>query len=274
MHTLVKRGTWLGCLLLITALVACSGTAEAETCNPGETVEDCAQRVCSCPNTCDFACLENTSCSTTCNETHLNQVGENDYECHCEETTCRIGGNVPCDDSSGGGDSGGGDSGGGDSGGGGLPSYEELLSGRVRQSSTAWDGDARRAVDGNQDGNYWAGSVTHTDINVRPEWHIYTYRTRYKSVTIYNRTDCCGERLAGASVWVHHDDGKGGYIWRRVATIGKNPGSKIHISFYGKLPNHNADALAITLPEGSKVPLSLAEVQLWGCGGPGHRCWE
>jgi hypothetical protein len=157
-----------------------------------------------------------------------------------------------------------------------------LLSGFVWQTSTVWGGEARRAVDGNPDGNYGAGSVTHTDINVRPEWHIETQRTLYKSVTIYNRTDCCGERLAGASVWVHHDDGKGGYIWRRVADISKRTvgsdwrgwGRPIHISFYGKLPNGYANALAITLPEGSKVPLSLAEVQLWGCGGPGHRCWE
>ena len=75
----------------------------------------------------------------------------------------------------------------------------------------------------------------------------------------------------------HWDEKSETYIWRRVATIGKqgkNPGREIHISFYGKLPNHYANALAITLPEGSKVPLSLAEVDLWGCGGPGHRCWE
>ena len=83
-------------------------------------------------------------------------------------------------------------------------------------------------MDGNPDGNYWASSVTHTDINVRPEWHIYTKRTLYKSVTIYNRTDCCGERLAGASVWVRHWDEKSGtYIWRRVADIPKTVGNAV-----------------------------------------------
>jgi hypothetical protein len=158
-----------------------------------------------------------------------------------------------------------------------------LLRGWVWQSSTAWGGEASRAVDGKWADDWpqsdWAsGSVTHTDINVHPGWHIYTNHEPYKSVTIYNRTDCCGERLGGASVWVHNWDAKSGtYIWRRVATLGKqgqNPGRKIHISFYGKLPNVYANALAIMLPEESKVPLSLAEVMLWGCGGPGHRCWE
>lgn len=157
---------------------------------------------------------------------------------------------------------------------GGPAGYGELLSRApytwVWQSSTAWDGDAYRAVDGNRDGDWASGSVTHTDIDVRPEWHIYTRETLYKSVTIYNRTDCCGERLGGASVWVRHLDKKSEtYKWRQVATIGKkgkNPGREIHISFYGKLPNYYANALAITLPVGSKVWLSLAEVELWGCG--------
>jgi hypothetical protein len=132
-------------------------------------------------------------------------------------------------------------------------------------------------VDGNPDGDWASGSVTHTDIDVRPEWHIYTGRDLYKSVRIYNRTDCCGERLGGASVWVRHWDTKSEtYKWRRVATIGKKgkkPGREIRISFWGKLPNHYANALAIMLPEGSKVLLSLAEVELWGCGY-GYSCVE
>jgi len=208
---------------------------------------------------CNKPCTYSDGVATTC--------GAASYDCRTD-----TGGGSG--DGEGGSDGGGGESTGGSAG------YGYLLSRNpytwVWQSSTAWGGDAKRAVDGNPDGGWASGSVTHTDIDVRPEWHIYTHGL-YKSVWIYNRTDCCGERLGGASVWVRHLDTKSEtYKWRRVATIGKkgkNPGREIRISFWGKLPNHYADALAITLPEGSKVPLSLAEVELWGCGY-GYSCVE
>lgn len=149
-----------------------------------------------CSNT---ACTYSDGVATTC--------GAASYDCKAD-----TGGGSG--DGDGGSDGGGGESAGGSAG------YGTLLSRApytwVWQSSTAWGGDAYRAVDGNPDGD-WA-----TDINVRPEWHIYTTSTLYKSVTIYNRTDCCGERLGGADVWVRHWDTKSGtHIWRRVATIGK-----------------------------------------------------
>ena len=51
------------------------------------------------------------------------------------------------------------------------PSAEPLeniaLGKRVTQSSTAFGGDARRAVDGKLDGNYGHNSVTHTDFQIK-----------------------------------------------------------------------------------------------------------
>lgn len=226
--------------------------------------------VCSNPN--PFMPTE-VQCNTACTLLYPD-LPEHGLATTCEAAT------YDCTRDTGGG-SGGGD-GGSDGGGGGestagVPGYGDLLSRapgtRVWQSSTAWGGDASRAVDYNYDGNWASGSVTHTDINVRPEWRIHTDHNVYRSVRIFNRTDCCSERLGGASVWVHHWDTKSQtYKWRQVATIGKNPGREIHISFLGKLPNHYADALRIMLPEGSKVPLSLAEVELWGCLGDPQRC--
>ena len=261
-----EPGRWtlgIGCMVFLAASLAlwrAPVEAEFPRCDTEEMCRSSARPAC------NMACTYSNGTATTC--------GAAGYDC------------TNGDEGSG---SGGGGSGGGCQGSdcGSLPAYGEWLSHDpgtwVWQSSTAWGGDARRAVDGNQDGNYWANSVTHTDINVRPEWHINTRHTLYKSVTIYNRTDCCSERLAGADVWVHNWDPKSGtYIWRRVAVIPKTVGSawrggpprEIHISFYGKLPNGYANALAITLPPGSKVPLSLAEVDLWGCGGPGQTCVE
>ncbi len=257
---MLKRVNTMGCFLLL-GIFAFPVEAEFSRCSEickNDDPDPFAQSTVQCNTACTYA----DGAATTC--------GAAGYGCKQLPGTDTEGGN------------GGGNEGGGGEGEstGGSPGYGELLSHAagawVWQSSTAWGGDAYRAVDGNPDGDWAGGSVTHTDINVRPEWHIYANGT-YKSVTIYNRTDCCGERLGGASVWVRHWDKKSEtYKWRKVATIGtrgKNPGRTIHVSFWGKLPNHFADALAIMLPEGSKVPLSLAEVELWGCGGP-YTCVE
>lgn len=77
------------------------------------------------------------------------------------------------------------------------------------QSSTAWGGIAARGNDGNTDGYYWAESVTHTGTGFvypsqphMPGQHWYVYLSPnfgperiVRSVTLYNRTDCCQERL-------------------------------------------------------------------------------
>ena len=56
------------------------------------------------------------------------------------------------------------------------PSAEPLeniaLGKRVTQSSTAFGGDARRAVDGKVDGNYAHHSVTHTEFQSKPWWQV------------------------------------------------------------------------------------------------------
>lgn len=74
------------------------------------------------------------------------------------------------------------------------------------QSSTGWGGVSSRAVDGNTDGNFWGGSVTHTDLQPTPWWIVDlgnihpNSTTKIDNITIYNRTDCCAERLD--NVWL------------------------------------------------------------------------
>jgi hypothetical protein len=72
----------------------------------------------------------------------------------------------------------------------------------ARQSSTTL-GAAGLAVDGNTDGRFAADSVTHTDADPnawlevdlgKPEWIDY--------VRIWNRTDCCAERLSHYWVFI------------------------------------------------------------------------
>jgi len=69
----------------------------------------------------------------------------------------------------------------------------------ARQSSTGYGGVAARATDGNLDGVFNAGSVTSTtgEANAWLEIDLGAPRA-LGTVTVYNRTDCCSERLAGA----------------------------------------------------------------------------
>jgi hypothetical protein len=71
------------------------------------------------------------------------------------------------------------------------------------QSTTAFSGDASRAVDGNPDGNWSNNSVTHTDLNTEAWWQVDLGAVRpVEWINIWNRTDCCGDRLANFYVFV------------------------------------------------------------------------
>jgi hypothetical protein len=74
---------------------------------------------------------------------------------------------------------------------------------QVSQSSLDHQGSAARAVDGNTNGAWTAYSVTHTR-NENGAWLQVDLGAAYDitSIKLYNRTDCCQERLAGFSILV------------------------------------------------------------------------
>ena len=64
------------------------------------------------------------------------------------------------------------------------------------QVSTGWGGAPARAVDGNTDGNYNNGSVSHTDLATEAWWEVDLQNTAsISSVKVFNRTDCCTDRI-------------------------------------------------------------------------------
>jgi alpha-L-fucosidase 2 len=74
------------------------------------------------------------------------------------------------------------------------------------QSSTAFNGAASRAVDGNTDGTYSAGSVTHTDFQDQPWWQVDLGEAHdIDQIAIWNRTDCCSDRLTDFYVLVSEE---------------------------------------------------------------------
>lgn len=69
------------------------------------------------------------------------------------------------------------------------------------QSSTAASGGPERARDGNTDGNFNNGSVTHTGYDFHAWWKVDLGAIAYiDHIGVYNRTDCCSERLS--NFWV------------------------------------------------------------------------
>jgi len=67
----------------------------------------------------------------------------------------------------------------------------------ARQSSNPFGSGANLAVDGNTDGNYWDGSVQHTNNDPHSYWEVDLGQVRQIGrVEIYNRTDCCQDRIS------------------------------------------------------------------------------
>lgn len=79
-------------------------------------------------------------------------------------------------------------------------------SGRATQSSTFdtaafGPASAAKAIDGNIDGDFSGNSVTHTNAQSQPWWQVDLGKAvQFNTITIFNRTDCCGERLT--NFWV------------------------------------------------------------------------
>ena len=74
--------------------------------------------------------------------------------------------------------------------------------GAASSSTVGWGGDPDRAIDGESDGNWGSGSCTHTDAE-NAWWQVDLGATAVVDrVSVFHRTNCCQDRLAGANVVV------------------------------------------------------------------------
>lgn len=137
------------------------------------------------------------------------------------------------------------------------------------QQTTAWDAPASRAVDGNTDGAFGSGSVTHTAEPSNQAWWQVDLgaSSPLHSVDTWNRTDCCANRLS--DFWVITSDAPitGETLEQAKATPGA---TAVHVSGQAGRPS------SVALPSGTTGryvriqlasatnPLSLAEVQVRG----------
>lgn len=125
------------------------------------------------------------------------------------------------------------------------------------QSSTAYGGDASRAVDGNRDNDYGHRSVTHTDFQDHSWWKVDLEKEEpVGTVRIYNRGDSnVADRLSNFDVILLDKDGKE-VTRQHIGSLNNQP--TIDVQFTGV----NARYVKVEL-NNSKTPLSLAEVEVY-----------
>jgi len=113
---------------------------------------------------------------------------------------------------------------------------------------------ASRAIDGDTNGNWFTGKITHTNNEFQPWWQVSLGGgiSTISEIDIWNRTDCCTGRLNHYDVTVFSG---GVAVWSSL----NNPTPALQEAIF--LPTVAGDAVKIQL-EGSDY-LSLAEVQVW-----------
>ena len=125
------------------------------------------------------------------------------------------------------------------------------------QSSTYYDADASRAVDGNLDNVYRHHSVTHTNFEDHAWWKVDLAKEEgVGTVRIYNRGDSnVGDRLSNFDVILLDKDGNE-VARQHVDSLNDQP--TVDVQFTGV----NARYVKIELNK-SKTALSLAEVEVY-----------
>ena len=127
------------------------------------------------------------------------------------------------------------------------------------QSSMSWclynrENNAGTAVDGNTSGNYGAFQVTNTGQEATPWWRV-DLGVMYPvdSVRVWNRTDCCADRLTNFDVKLSMD----GQTWPDISNLGGQCGRPSVFKYTAK----NARFVRVQL-RGTNF-LNLAEVEVF-----------
>jgi len=126
------------------------------------------------------------------------------------------------------------------------------LDGSAFQSSTRFAGLATRAIDNNTDGRFSEGSVTHTGDDANAFWQVdLQSESDISQIVIWNRTDCCVNKLSNFTVKVLDQEGQ--TVWQKFYSTPPNPSLTIDLAVTGA-------SVRIELAG----EFSLAEVQVFG----------
>lgn len=84
-----------------------------------------------------------------------------------------------------------------------VMSAVNLAQGKAASQSSTLYTSAAAAVDGNRDGFFGNASVTHTSNTFQPWWQVdLGVSQNLNTIRLFNRTDCCGDRLSNFYVLV------------------------------------------------------------------------
>lgn len=135
----------------------------------------------------------------------------------------------------------------------------------AKQSSNYRRGLANLAIDGNTDGNYNKHSLTHTNNDNGAYWQVDLGAVHdIATIKLYNRTDCCAERLTNYTIWVTEDGNwpnATNIDWKEATefTNANDANSKPLYTF-----NKNCTGRWVRIRLNGKNFLSLAEVEVFG----------
>jgi len=153
-----------------------------------------------------------------------------------------------------------------------LGGTSNLALGRTATQSSTFPGSPgpSAAVDGRTDGNYFNGSVTATNPDTNAWWQVdLGASASISSITIWNRTDCCGTRLSDFWVFISNTPflatDTPATLQNRAGTIANHQTSAPSPST--TIPFASAQGRYVRVQLSGTDYLSLAEVQVSGTGG-------
>jgi hypothetical protein len=126
------------------------------------------------------------------------------------------------------------------------------------QSSVGWDGTPNLANDGLYGQNYGQKTCSHTNLEKNPWWKIdLGSNHNIESVKVWNRVDCCGERLNSLVVHVSSDNQN----WSLAGSLAEQAvnGGVYTISTQGA-----GRYVRLMLGKDSQDYLQLCEVEVYG----------
>lgn len=133
------------------------------------------------------------------------------------------------------------------------------------QSTMEAGGVPSRAVDGNTSGNWGGGSVTHTQFQPESWWQVDLGAVEdVDEIAVWNRTDCCADRLTNFYVFVSDTPFTSGSLTQTLAQPGV---SAYHHTGQGGTPSLvdvGGTGRYVRVQLVGDNALSLAEVQVYG----------
>ncbi|MEM6965628.1 MAG: discoidin domain-containing protein, partial [Bacteroidota bacterium] len=135
------------------------------------------------------------------------------------------------------------------------------------QSGTQFGAEANRAIDGNTNGNFWAGnSCSLTDWVTNAWWEVdLEVISEIESIKVWNRTDCCTELFSNFYILVADVPFASTNL---NATLNQSGVSSYLVSEAAGLPSEieiNTVGRYVRVQLSGSAYLSIAEVEVMGC---------